>query len=179
MLTEIEKIASIVESLLFVSDRPLTIDRMKEVLDVQDKELIVKAIELLQESYKVSLRGIGLQEVAGGYQLRTVPENANWILIMSQARPQRLSRAALESLAIVAYKQPLTRPEVESIRGVDCGGVLKTLLEKDLVRILGKKDEPGTPLIYGTTETFLSFFGIKNLRDLPSLKDYSDLQVAQ
>lgn len=176
--TETEKLASIIESLLFVTEKPLTVQRLKELLDVQEAQQIRDAIELLRESYKQNIRGITIADVAGGYQLRTLPDNAQWVLALNQARPQKLSRAALESLAIIAYKQPLTRPEVEAIRGVDCGGVLKTLLDKDLIKIMGKKEEPGNPLVYGTTETFLSFFGIKSLRELPSLKEYSDLRDA-
>jgi len=175
---EIEKIASIIESLLFVSDQPLTVGRLKEILELDDISLIQQALQLLRESYEQPLRGFELKEVAGGFQLRSRPDNAQWILTMNQAKPQRLSRAALETLAIIAYKQPLTRPEIESIRGVDCGQVLKTLLEKDLVKILGKKEEPGTPLVYGTAETFLHFFGIKGLNELPSLKEYNELREA-
>jgi segregation and condensation protein B len=114
-------------------------------------------------------------EVAGGYQLRTKPENSPWIFKMNKARPVRLSRASLETLAIVAYRQPITRPEIDEIRGVDSGPVLRTLLERSLVRILGKREEAGSPLIYGTTKDFLSFFGLRNLSDLPSLREYTEL----
>lgn len=176
MRNEIETLASAIESLLFVSDVPLTAAKLKEILEIDDAEAFKAAIQLLQESYAAPLRGIQLQEVAGGYQLRTHHDNANYILRFQQGKPQRLSRAALETLAIIAYKQPITRPEIESIRGVDSGAVLKNILEKDLVRILGKKEEPGNPLVYGTTDNFLIFFGIKSLRELPSLKEYSELK---
>ncbi len=179
MVKEPEKLASIVESLLFVAEKPLTKKKLREVLQLKDAELLNQAFELLRASYESPLRGVALAEVGGGYQLRTVSDNAPWVLKLNEAKPQRLSRAALETLAIISYKQPLTRPEIEEIRGVDCGGVLRTLLERELIKILGKKEEPGNPLIYGTTDFFLSFFGIKSLKELPSLKEYSELQEAQ
>jgi segregation and condensation protein B len=114
-------------------------------------------------------------EVAGGYQFRTKAENSPWIFKLNKARPVRLSRASLETLAIVAYRQPVTRPEIDDIRGVDSGPVLRTLLERNFVRILGKREEAGSPLIYGTTKDFLSFFNLRNLGELPSLREYTEL----
>ena len=120
-------------------------------------------------------RGIMFVETGGGWQLRTRPEHADMVRSFLQSRPARFSRAALETLAIVSYKQPLTRAEVEDIRGVDCGAVLRGLLERRLIRILGKKEEPGRPLLYGTSKTFLEVFGLKSLRELPTLREFVEL----
>jgi segregation and condensation protein B len=120
-------------------------------------------------------RGIMPQEVAGGWQLRTHTKYATLLRDFLQAKPSRLSRASLETLSIVAYKQPLTRAEVEDIRGVDCGAVLRGLLERRLLRILGKKDEPGRPILYGTAPLFLELFGLKSLKELPTLREFVEL----
>src|SRR6185436_6507593 len=120
-------------------------------------------------------RGIQLDEVAGGWIFRTHPIYAPFVRDLTKQRPVRLSRAQIETLAILGYRQPITRPEIDEIRGVDCGPVLKTLLERDLVKILGKKDEPGRPILYGTTQSFLEFFGLKSLKDLPTLKEFTEL----
>lgn len=120
-------------------------------------------------------RGVTVAEVAGGWQLRTRPEHAELVKTFLQAKPGRLTRAALETLSLVAYKQPVTRAEVEDVRGVDCGAVLKGLLERRLIRILGKKEEPGRPLLYGTTPTFLEVFGLRSLRELPTLREFVEL----
>jgi len=120
-------------------------------------------------------RGVELREVAGGYQLRTRPELGPWLARLETQRPVRFSRPALEALAIVAYRQPVTRAEIEEVRGVDCGGVLKSLLDKGLVRIVGKKDVPGRPLLYGTSRRFLEAFGLASLGELPSLKDIEEI----
>jgi segregation and condensation protein B len=130
------------------------------------------ADELRQEYTR---RGIQLEEVAGGLLFRTNAAYAPFIREATAKKPVRMTRAQLETLAIVAYRQPLTRPEVDDIRGVDSGPVLKTLLDRDLVRILGKKDEPGRPLLYGTAPSFLEFFGLKSLKDLPSLREFTEL----
>ena len=116
-----------------------------------------------------------LHEVAGGWQLRTSPDNSDFARRFLRVKPQRLTRAALETLAIVAYRQPVTRPEIEEIRGVDCGAVVKALLERRLVKILGKKEEPGRPILYGTTREFLEFFALKDLASLPTLREFHEL----
>jgi segregation and condensation protein B len=120
-------------------------------------------------------RGMRVDEVAGGYMFRTNPAYASYVQSFLAQRPVRLSRAQLETLAIVAYRQPITRPEVDDIRGVDCGPVLKGLLERDLIRILGKKDEPGRPMLYGTTQNFLELFSLQSLRELPTLREFTEL----
>jgi len=116
-----------------------------------------------------------LDEIAGGWLFRTSAQYAPFVRELSAERPVRLTRAQVETLAIAAYRQPVTRPEIDDIRGVDSGATLKLLLERDLVRILGKKDEPGRPLLYGTTTGFLQFFGLKSLKELPTLKEFTEL----
>lgn len=132
--------------------------------------------ELSQEYLDNSARGILLGEVAGGWQFRTRPENAVILRQFYQPKPAKISKPSLETLAIVAYRQPVTRVEIDAIRGVDSGGVLKTLLEKNLVRIVGKKDEPGKPMLYGTTQDFLELFQLKSLQELPTLKEFRELE---
>jgi len=167
-----ERLKSILESLLFVSDRPVTTRELGRALRTEERKVKTALEELARESEG---RGAVVAEVAGGWQLRSSPDNATWVQQWLQVRPVRLSRAALETLAIIAYRQPLTRPEVDDLRGVDCGGVLKLLLERGLVKIIGKKDEPGRPLLYGTTSAFLELFGLKSLRDLPTLRQFTEL----
>ena len=125
--------------------------------------------------YREGVSGIVLHEVSTGWQLRTCPTSAEFVRRFLQVKPQRLTRAALETLAIVAYRQPVTRPEVEEIRGVDCGAVMKALLERGLLEVLGKKEEPGRPLLYGTTRAFLEFFNLKDLASLPTLREFHEL----
>lgn len=175
MNTTDNRLRSILESLLWASDKPLSLDLLTEVLPEYPAEEIGRALARMQELRRGEDSGIDLVEVAGGYQFRTKPENSPWIFKLNKAKPVRLSRASLETLAIVAYRQPITRPEIDEIRGVDSGPVLRTLLERSLVRILGKREEAGSPLIYGTTKDFLSFFGLRNLSDLPSLREYTEL----
>jgi segregation and condensation protein B len=171
---DISELKPIVESLLFVSDGPLRCERISEALEVE-RQLVMQVLEELVGEYRDARRGFLLQQVAEGYQFRSRPEYADWVLRLTKTRPVRFSRAALEALAIIAYRQPVTRAEVDYLRGVDSGGVVKTLLERHLIRILGKKDVPGKPLIYGTTPEFLEFFGLRDLTSLPTLKEFSEL----
>ena len=166
---------SVVESLLFVSDAPLTLDRLCSILEEYERDDIRAALAELDAEYLQGGRGICLAEVASGWQLRSRPENADFLRRLSRIRPYRFSQSSLETLAIIAYRQPITRSEVEYLRGVDSGGVLKTLLEKKLIRILGKKDIPGRPLIYGTSREFLEAFSLKDLASLPTLKEVREL----
>lgn len=168
-------IQPIIESLLFVSEAPLTIDQVKRVLDFEDNSEIQSALEELSKTYEDRKGGFFLREVAGGYQLRTRPEYNKWIKRLLQPQPVRLSKAALETLAIIAYKQPIMRSDIEHIRGVDCGGILRMLLNRKLIRILGRKEIPGRPLIYATTRQFLEVFDLKDLKDLPSPKEIEAL----
>jgi len=171
---DISELKPIVESLLFVSDVPLRSERICDALEVE-RPLVMQALGELVGEYRDAHRGFVLEEVAEGYQFRTRPEYADWVLRLTKARPVRFSRAALEALAIIAYRQPVTRAEIDYLRGVDSGGVVKTLLERHLIRILGKKDVPGKPMIYGTTREFLEFFGLRDLASLPTLKEFSEL----
>src|SRR5262249_52186413 len=171
-----------------VADRPLTVARLCELLEetaaapreptgpplYQPAQVHALLLQLEGES-RSSGRGVELHQVAGGFQLRTAPENAPWVQRLLQAKPVRLSRAQLETLAIVAYRQPVTRPEIDDVRGVDSGGSLKTLLERQLIRVLGKKEEPGRPLLYGTTREFLEFFNLRDLKDMPTLREFYEL----
>ena len=166
---------TIVESLLFVHDQPLTLDRLALLLEEHERSDIRIALEELMQEYGAAKRGIVLVQVAGGYQLRSRPENADYIRRLTKSRGVKFSQSALETLSIIAYRQPVTRAEVEYLRGVDSGGVLKTLLEKKLLRILGKKDVPGKPLIYGTSREFLELFSLKDLASLPTLKEIQEL----
>lgn len=170
-----DDLKAIVESLLFVADMPLTIDKIRSVLEIADRKAIRDVITSLAEEYESGKRGFFLTEVAGGFQLRSRPEYREWIRRLKEARPARLSRPALETLSIIAYKQPMLRTDIEYLRGVDCGGTIRTLLERRLIRVLGRKDLPGRPMIYGTTKEFLEIFNLKDLNDLPCLKDLKDL----
>lgn len=171
---DIHDLIPLAEALIFAADGPIKAERMAEALEIPLAE-IKEAIEALEVDYAERPRGFFLQEVAGGYQLRTRPEYADYLRKLGRSRPFRFSRPALESLAIIAYRQPVTRSEIEYLRGVDSGSVLKTLLEKRLVRILGKKDVPGKPMIYGTTREFLELFGLPDLSSLPTLSEFSEL----
>jgi len=171
------RLKSILESLIFISDVPVSFDRLCGILGDYAREDIRSALDALQEEYGKPGRGVFLAEVAKGYQFRTSEENGEYVRRLYKTKVSRFSQSALETLAIVAYRQPITRAEIEYLRGVDSGGVIKTLLEKKLVRILGKKDIPGRPLIYGTTREFLEIFGLKDLKALPTLKEIEDLST--
>jgi segregation and condensation protein B len=162
----------LLEALIFASDSPIKSNELAKLASAPVK--VVK--EILEELHQDFLgHGIHLEEIAGGWVFRTSAQYAPFIRDLTKQRPVRLSRAQVETLAIIAYRQPMTRPEVDDVRGVDSGPVLKVLLERDLVRILGKRDEVGRPLIYGTTTHFLEFFGLKSLKDLPTLREFTEL----
>ena len=170
-----EDIKHIIESLLFVAEGPLTVDRIKNILVQADNREIREALDALAAEYEARAGGFFLDEVAGGYQIRTRPEYTEWIKKLIQPKPLRLSKPALETLVIIAYKQPIIRSDIEHIRGVDCGGVLRVLLERKLIRILGRKEIAGRPLIYATTKRFLEVFDLKTLKDLPTPKEIEEL----
>lgn len=165
----------IIESFLFVSEEPLTLEKMKSALPSTDVKVIKEALQTLMDEYEHREGGIYLVEVAGGYQLRTRPEYAEWVRKIIQPSAQRLSPAALETLAIIAYKQPIMRSDIEHIRGVDAGGILRMLLDRKLIKIQGRKEIPGRPLIYATTRHFLEIFGLRDIKDLPAPKEIADL----
>jgi segregation and condensation protein B len=166
-----KRLKSILESLLFAVSEPVPIGRLGQILPGYERREIVRALAELAEEYQRDERGFRLQQVAGGYQLRTPRANAEFVKALLQQRPARLSRAALETLAVIAYRQPVTRPEIEAIRGVDVDAVLTTLSDRRLIRVLGRKDVPGRPLLYGTTPEFLETFGLKDLAALPTLEE--------
>ena len=169
-----DRVRTIVETLLFLAERPLSAEELRQATGV-DVERLEKALDKLSGHYREGVCGIVLHEVAGGWQLRSSPDNSGFARRWLKVKPQRLTRAALETLAIIAYRQPVTRPEIEEIRGVDCGAVVKALLERKLVKILGKKEEPGRPMLYGTTREFLEFFALKDLASLPTLREFHEL----
>jgi segregation and condensation protein B len=163
----------LVEALVFASDKPLTVVRLRQLTRVSDTKRLEQALESLAEDFRE--RGIVLQQVSGGYQFRTRTQFSAWVQQLIAGRPVRLSRAQLETLAIIAYRQPITRPEIDEIRGVDSSATLKLLIDRALIRILGKKEEVGRPMLYGTTKEFLDFFSLGDLRELPTLREYSEL----
>jgi segregation and condensation protein B len=169
------RLESIIESLLFASDKPLGLADLKRLLGDRDGKKITAAVEALIDSRKGM--GVEIAALSSGWHLRTNPENADWVSKLLVGRPVRLSRAMLETLAIVAYRQPVTRPEIDDIRGVDCGPVLKTLLDRSLVRIIGKKEEVGRPMLYGTSPEFLRVFNLRDLSELPTLREFYDLSA--
>jgi segregation and condensation protein B len=165
-----------VEAVLFSCDKPIDLSSLRTALGDVRPGLLRGALANLREALEDRNAGVRLVEVGGGYQLRTVPRAASYVSAAIGAKPTRLSRAAIETLAIVAYRQPVTRQEVEEIRGVDAGGMLRSLLEKRLLTVMGRKEEPGRPLLYGTSPDFLSLYGLRDLSDLPTLRDLRELR---
>ncbi|HSB81219.1 MAG TPA: SMC-Scp complex subunit ScpB [Candidatus Methylomirabilis sp.] len=174
METELNR-RGILEALLFVAEEPLPLSRLQEVLADEDPAATETSIRELALSLEDAGRGLMVQEIAGGFRLTTRPEANAWVQRLQVVKPARLSRAALETLAIIAYKQPITKAEVEAVRGVAVDGVVRTLLERDLIRMLGRKAEAGRPIVYGTSQGFLEHFGLKELGDLPSLREIDEL----
>lgn len=165
----------IIEALLFTSERPLSPSDINKLIPEETLLNIKNALKELQDEYEGMGRSFTIKEIAQGYQFRTLSEYAPYIQRISSIAPLRLSRAALETLSIIAYKQPILRQEIERLRGVDTGGILRTLIEKNLVKILGRKNLPGRPLIYGTTKRFLEVFDLQSLDSLPKLKEIEAL----
>jgi segregation and condensation protein B len=174
-----ENIKAIIEALILASEAPLASEKICSILEDASKTEVNSAIEELIAEYDTRPGGICLQEIAGGYQFRTRLGLASWVKKLKAVKPASLSPAALETLAIVAYRQPIVKTEIESIRGVDVSAPLKGLLEKKLIRIVGRKDVPGKPIIYGTTRKFLEVFNLKDLSDLPTLRELKDLSGQQ
>jgi segregation and condensation protein B len=166
----------VLEALLLAAGEPVSAQKLAGVLGEETTPTEVRALlAALEAEYAEQARGFRIEQVAGGYQLRTLPELAPWLQRLRPQPPLRLSRAALETLAIVAYKQPLTRAELEHVRGVDVGAVLASLLERRLVRIAGHREVPGRPMLYATTRRFLEVFGLASLSDLPTLREIEEL----
>ncbi len=171
-----EHMVAAVEAVLFALGEPVSLVRLREALGNPELETLRGALEALRLSCERRGAGVRLVEVAGGYQLRTVTQVAAWVARARAVKPLRLSKAAVETLSIVAYRQPVTRQEVERIRGVDSGGILRSLIERGQARVAGRSDDPGRPLLYGTTRAFLELFGLRDLSDLPTLRDLRELQ---
>ena len=170
------ELKAILEAVLFVSPEPVPVARLMSILGTVSKAEVVQALGILTHDLDQDGRGIQLVQVAGGYRLVTKQEYGPWLKRMDRAKAaQKLSRSALESLAIIAYKQPLVRSEIEEIRGVETSSVLRTLCERKLVRIVGRKDVPGRPIMYGTTKFFLEHFGLQDLSQLPPLREFKEL----
>lgn len=169
---------TVLEGLIFVADEPLSLDKLKDAFgdgEVEGEEL-EEALEELCADWERLGRAFGPKRVAGGWQFRTKPEIAPYAMRLKGRAPQKLSRAAMETLAVIAYRQPALRAEVEKVRGVDAGGVIKSLLEKGLVRISGRKDNlPGRPMLYSTTAKFLEAFELPDLKSLPSMEEIERL----
>lgn len=169
-------LTSLVEGLIFAHSEPLSVDSIAAVVPGVSSQQIQSVLDELEQEYLQRSRGFLLARVAGGYQFRSLPNLASWILELKKVRPARLSRAALETLAIIAYNQPITRSRIEQIRGVESAGTMKNLLERDLVTVVGRKDVPGRPLLYGTSRRFLEVFGLSDLASLPPLPDIESLE---
>jgi len=170
-----DEIKNIIEALLLVTNNPLKPPQVAELLGADEGE-VEEAFERLKAEYDSRGGGIQVVEIAGGYQFSTRPEYAGWIRkFFKKQVPTRLSRAALETLAIIAYKQPITKAEIDAIRGVNSEGVINSLLAKGLITISGRKKAPGRPLLYSTTDKFLHHFGLKDLSDLPSLEEIEEM----
>ncbi len=169
-----EEAKRVIEALLFISDKPVSIDTLKEVLkDIEPTE-VRSVIEELNSEYAKSARSFSIKEIAGGFQILTDPVYSKWISALYKKAPDRLTGPSLETLAIIAYKQPITRSDIEAIRGVNVDGVLRTLEERSLIRTRGRVDAPGRPILYGTTTEFLQHFGLKSLEELPKLKEFKE-----
>ena len=164
----------IIEALLFVSDKPVSIDTLKDVLKDIDPPAVRETIDELNSEYASSGRSFNIKEIAGGFQMLTDPIYSRWIAALYKRGPDRLTGPSLETLAIIAYKQPITRTDIEIIRGVNVDGVLRTLEERNLIRTKGRLDAPGRPILYATTNEFLQHFGLRSLEELPNLKEFQE-----
>lgn len=168
----------IIESLLFATPDPLTQKQVNLVFE-SDPPKISDTVEQLNKKYKIEEHSFYIRKIADGYQIATKPEYEIWIRrLLKKSGQLMLSKASMETMAIVAYKQPIGRYEVESIRGVDCTGVLKTLLTHNLIRIRGRDKGPGRPLLYGTTKKFLEKFGLNTISEIPKLREIAELSSA-
>jgi len=171
-----DNIKSAIEALLFVSEKPLVIDQIRHCLDNLDATQIRKTIEELKGEYERSNRGMRITEVAGGFRMISAPDFVSFLRKLFKGRRiERLSKPSLETLAIIAYKQPITKLQVQSLRSVNVDGVMKNLVEKNLIRICGRKKAPGRPFVFGTSRQFLEYFGLRSLDELPKLESLSEI----
>ncbi len=165
----------IIEVLLFVSERPIDLERLANIVENFDRETVKAIIEELNNEYAATKRSFSIVEIAGGFQILTDPFYAPWVRkLFSKEKKHRLSAPSLETLAIIAYRQPVTRADIEAIRGVNIDAVLETLLERDIIKVTGRKEIVGRPFLYGTTKNFLAHFGLRSLQDLPKLRDFNE-----
>ena len=170
---------SIVEAIIFASSEPVSAQSLFSTLQTVPLDRIQSSLDRLDGYYSQRRRGFTLNKVAGGYQFRTLPELAQWILKAKDERPTRLSRASLETLSIIAYNNPITRHKIEQIRGVESSGTIRSLLDKELILTMGRQDVPGRPILYGPSKKFLEVFGLKDFSELPSLPEVEQLEVEQ
>ncbi|MCX8070030.1 MAG: SMC-Scp complex subunit ScpB [Thermodesulfovibrionales bacterium] len=169
---------SIIEAIIFSSSGPIAVKDLQKVININEQE-IMNAINQLIEEYSKRDSGIKIIEIAGGYQMATRPEYGTWIRkFKKNTHSSKLSQASLETLAIIAYKQPMTKLEIDHIRGVNSDGAVKSLIDRRLIKIVGKKEAPGRPFLYGTTNDFLQYFGLKNLTELPPINDFIKEEAA-
>jgi len=175
---QLETLQAMVEALIFVSPRAVSLKQLSEVTGASQPELNA-VLEKLKQAYQPGHHGISLEFVDGGYQFRTKLDQSQWVKKLYEAKPTKMTRSQMETLAIIAYKQPVTRIDVDAIRGVDSSHLLRMLLDRKMIRILGVKEAPGRPLLYGTTHDFLEFFGLGDLSQLPSLESLKELRAAQ
>ena len=169
-----EESRKIVEALLFVSDKPTSVETLKDVVKNIEPAEVRAIIEDLNKDYAESGRSFSIKEIAGGFQMLTDPVYSKWIAALYKKGPDKLTGPSLETLAIIAYKQPITRGEIEAIRGVSVDGVVHTLEERSFIRTKGRLDAPGRPILYVTTNEFLQHFGLRSLEELPKLKEFQE-----
>lgn len=175
-----DNVKAVIEALLFTSDKPLALDKIKEVLDNLETTEIRRLLEQMRSDYEKTNRGIRITEIAGGFQMITPSSLAPFLKKLYKVRRiERLSRPALETLAIIAYKQPATKLEIESLRNVNVDSLVKNLLDKELIRIAGRKKAPGRPYVFGTTRKFLEYFGLNSLEELPRVENFSEALTAK
>lgn len=166
----------IIEALIFASDFPISVKKISQIIDDVSEDEVKELVNELINEYKKLERGFVLTATAGGFEFVTGPEQAIWVRkLLEDRKKNKLTHASLETVAIIAYKQPVTRVDIENIRGVDAGGPLRTLLEKRLIIIAGREKSPGRPLIYKTSDDFLRYFGVNSLEDLPQIEEISEL----
>jgi len=179
-IQEVNHVRGVIEAILFVNEKPVTLEQIKKVIDTVSVADIKRILQEMQVEFDKRKNGMTIVEIAGGYQMLSNPLFASYVRDFYKTKhKEKLSKPALETLAIMAYKQPVSRADVETIRGVNSDGVVVHLIEKELIKIVGRKDVPGKPYLYGTTKQFLEYFGLKSLSDLPKLEEFPDLQPVQ
>ncbi len=175
---EDRELKRIIEAILFVSEKPVMIAELKDVLEDADPGLIKETLSSLKNEYESLNRGLRINEVAGGFRMATEPSLSTWLNKLYKNRyTDKLTKPSLETLSIIAYKQPITKAEIELIRGVNVDGVINTQLERELVKIVGRKEAIGRPILYGTTNQFLEYFGLNSLSELPNLREFESIDL--